>query len=81
MTKNINWGIIGVGKIAEKFASDLALSENAVLSACASRSFEKSKKIKDFDRNKNLEQLRNTLGNPFFLWLPIQNRCVLEWLV
>lgn len=43
--KKIRWGILGCGKIAEKFASDLALSENAVLSACASRSFENSKRF------------------------------------
>ncbi|MBA4153004.1 Gfo/Idh/MocA family oxidoreductase [Flavobacterium sp.] len=43
--KKIRWGILGCGKIAEKFASDLALSKNAVLLACASRSFEKSERF------------------------------------
>ena len=37
--KKIRWGILGCGKIAEKFASDLELSENAALVACASRIF------------------------------------------
>ncbi len=29
MTRKINWGIIGPGRIAHKFATDLLLSENA----------------------------------------------------
>jgi predicted dehydrogenase len=41
----IRWGILGCGAIAEKFANDLSLSENAVLSACASRSIENSKRF------------------------------------
>ena len=43
--KKIRWGILGCGKIAEKFASDLALSKNSVLLACASRSIEKSERF------------------------------------
>lgn len=35
--RKIRWGILGCGKIAAKFASDLLLSSNAVLVACASR--------------------------------------------
>lgn len=38
MTKKICWGILGGGRIAQKFASDLALVENAELLAIASRS-------------------------------------------
>jgi predicted dehydrogenase len=41
-SKKIRWGILGCGKIAGKFASDLALSKNGVLAACASRDIEKS---------------------------------------
>ena len=33
----IRWGILGCGKIAEKFAQDLALSKTGKLIACASR--------------------------------------------
>lgn len=43
--KKIRWGILGCGKIAEKFASDLELSKYAILTACASRSFEKSERF------------------------------------
>lgn len=38
MKKNIKWGIIGVGKIAEKFATDLKAVKNAQLHAVASSS-------------------------------------------
>ncbi|MEX1240963.1 MAG: Gfo/Idh/MocA family oxidoreductase, partial [Cyclobacteriaceae bacterium] len=37
MSKKIRWGILGCGKIANKFASDLKLVEDARLSAIASR--------------------------------------------
>lgn len=42
MGKKIRWGIIGLGKIAHKFAHDLLLSENAVLQGVASRNLEKA---------------------------------------
>ncbi|CAM1367013.1 Gfo/Idh/MocA family protein [Tenacibaculum xiamenense] len=45
MNKKINWGIIGLGKIAHKFASDLLLSNNANLYAVASRSIDKAKEF------------------------------------
>lgn len=35
--KKVKWGILGCGKIANKFASDLALSQTGELIACASR--------------------------------------------
>ena len=41
--KTINWGIIGAGKIASKFASDLQMVSNSKLYAIASRNLEKAK--------------------------------------
>ena len=40
--KTINWGIIGLGKIAHKFATDLATISDAKLYAVASRTLEKA---------------------------------------
>jgi predicted dehydrogenase len=40
--RNIRWGIIGLGNIANKFATDLGTIENAELVVVASRSQEKS---------------------------------------
>ncbi len=42
MQRTIKWGIIGLGKIAQKFAEDLALTPNATLYAVASRFEEKA---------------------------------------
>ncbi|RCW91264.1 Gfo/Idh/MocA family protein [Winogradskyella arenosi] len=47
MPKTIQWGIIGAGKIASKFARDLNDVPNANLYAIASRSLEKASKFKD----------------------------------
>ncbi len=43
MAKKYNWGIIGLGKIANKFAHDLQLVDNANVYAVASRSIEKAR--------------------------------------
>ena len=40
MKKNINWGIVGLGKIAHKFAKDLSLIDGATLYAVASRNID-----------------------------------------
>jgi len=42
MKKHINWGIIGPGKIAHKFAADLLLAEGAVLHGVASRDLDRA---------------------------------------
>ena len=41
--KQIHWGIIGCGKIAEYFAADLALAKNAKLEAVAAREPERAR--------------------------------------
>ncbi|MCK8520607.1 Gfo/Idh/MocA family oxidoreductase [Aquimarina sp. D1M17] len=43
--KQMNWGILGCGKIAHKFAEDLQTVPNANLYAVASRQIEKAKKF------------------------------------
>ena len=43
MNKKVNWGIIGLGNIAHKFAADLQLSNNSVLYGVASRDISKAK--------------------------------------
>lgn len=47
MTKKIKWGIIGPGKIANKFAADLAISNDSVLYGVASRDLDKAKAFGD----------------------------------
>jgi len=42
MSKTFNWGIIGLGRIAHKFASDLAQTPGAKLTAVASRDMDRS---------------------------------------
>ncbi len=45
MDQKIRWGIIGLGKIAHSFVQDLALVNEAVITAVASRSLEKAKEF------------------------------------
>jgi predicted dehydrogenase len=47
MSKTYNWGIIGLGKIAQKFADDLAHVPNAKLHAVASRGLSKAQEFAD----------------------------------
>ncbi len=47
MGKKINWGIIGLGKIAHKFASDLQLSDTAILHGVASRNSAKAQEFSE----------------------------------
>ena len=45
MSKKYNWAILGCGRIAGKFASDLKLLPNANLYAAASRSIENAQQF------------------------------------
>ncbi len=45
MSKTVNWGIIGLGNIANTFAKDLLLSNTGNLYAVASRNLEKAKQF------------------------------------
>ena len=53
MTKKINWGILGAGKIAGKFATDLATLPEANLYAVASRTLAKAQ---DFANKYHFEK-------------------------
>jgi predicted dehydrogenase len=57
----VRWGLIGLGKIAHKFAEDLQLSENTILQAVGSRSLEKAEVFGDtfgaIDRYGSYEEL------------------------
>jgi predicted dehydrogenase len=53
LSKKFKWGIIGLGKIAQKFANDLKLVENSELEAVASRGLAKSEAFaKTYDAKK-----------------------------
>nr|WP_299345827.1 Gfo/Idh/MocA family oxidoreductase [Allomuricauda sp.] len=50
MEGKIRWGIIGPGKIARKFAKDLLLTKDAILSSVASRSIQRAQDFaEEFD--------------------------------
>ncbi|MDO9137687.1 MAG: Gfo/Idh/MocA family oxidoreductase [Lutibacter sp.] len=53
MSKKIKWGIIGLGKIAQKFGNDLKLIDNTDLEAVASRDLTKAEAFaKTYDAKK-----------------------------
>lgn len=56
-TKTIRWGIIGLGKIANKFAQDILTINNCQLYAVASRSQEKAN---EFAKTYNAEKAYNS---------------------
>src|SRR6476620_1226484 len=57
MAKIIRWGILGAGKIANKFASDLRLVEDAELKAIASQNKPKGE---EFAKTHNIPILYST---------------------
>lgn len=57
MGKKVRWGILGLGKIADKFAHDLKLSKNAALLSVASREV---RKAQAFGQQFNVEKCYGT---------------------
>lgn len=65
MKTSYRWGIIGLGKIAHKFASDLQDVEGANLYAVASRTLEKAEKFaKEFSVENVYGSYEDLLKNP-----------------
>jgi len=64
-TKSYKWGIIGLGKIAHKFAEDLQKVEGAELYAVASRSLEKAEEFAEkFDAEKSYGSYEELAQDP-----------------
>jgi predicted dehydrogenase len=55
--KKIGWGIIGLGNIATKFATDLAQVENVMLVAVASR--DQQKAVEFAVQQKRIVRMKN----------------------
>ena len=65
MNKKINWGIIGLGSIAEVFANDLQLCEQAKLFGVASRDLKKAEKFaKRFNSKTYFGSYEKLMQNP-----------------
>lgn len=67
--KNIKWGIIGSGKIARRFAADLALLDSAILVGSASRNIENNAEAQEIIDHAKLKMflLWKLCGLGFFL--------------
>jgi predicted dehydrogenase len=75
LNKKIKWGIIGLGKIAQKFAKDLLLVQDSELQAVASRSSAKAKAFATKYNAKNWycsykELLQDTLTDIVYIATP-----------
>ena len=63
--KTIRWGILGAGRIARKFASDLRLVENAELIAIGSRSKQSADEFgKEFSVQYRHDSYEELVQNP-----------------
>ncbi len=63
--KSIHWGILGLGKIAAKFAHDLALVEEGQLQALASRSKEKAERFaKEYHTRRSYDTYLELVQDP-----------------
>ena len=66
MSRKIRWGIVGLGNIAQKFASDLRQIEQAILVAVASSSQERAKAFgKEFDAQKTYDSYSDLYKDPY----------------
>lgn len=65
--KTIRWGIIGLGKIAHKFATDLATVPNAQLYAVASRTQEKAEEFAQMHNAEKAYDSYEALANDSML--------------
>lgn len=65
MKKKVKWGIIGLGKIARVFASDLILSEQSQLYGVASRNIENAASFaKEFNAPKHYTNYQELANDP-----------------
>ena len=65
MKKTFNWGIIGLGNIAHKFATDLLLVHDAKLLGVASRNKEKAEEFaKKYDAENYYDSYESLVKNP-----------------
>lgn len=65
MKQKIKWGILGLGKIAHKFASDLQLSPDAIVQGVASRSITKARHFaKEYEARRLYGSYRDLIEDP-----------------
>lgn len=63
--KKIKWGIMGLGKIAAKFAEDLQISENSILQGVASREISKAQRFGEkFNSIKHYDSYQALVDDP-----------------
>ena len=75
METKIRWGIVGPGKIARKFVSDLLLVEDAEVTAVASRSMERAKEFaEEYDVERKFRETR------LYRIAPISSNLILSFL-
>ena len=84
--KKVNWGIIGLGSIATKFADGFKNSENAKLIAISSKNSNKLKKFKEqFKINENycFDDYKNLLkcNDVDIIYIALPNSLHHEWII
>ena len=84
--KKVNWGIIGLGRIAIKFADGFKNSENAKLIAISSKNSNKLKKFKEqFKINENycFDDYKNLLkcNDVDIIYIALPNSLHHEWII